>query len=290
MLSINVTSFYQFAPLSERKVCSLQKKLRAIGTRRNIQGLVILATEGINGTIAGEPDAIAVFKEALLPHFPAILFKDNEAKEQPFKRWFVKIRAEIVSLKNPDIVPKGSHNHLTPIEWNRVLDEEDVVVLDIRNTYETEIGMFEGAIDPGLRSFQDFPEYVARADIPKDKKILMYCTGGIRCEKALEEMQHQGYQHVYQLSGGILKYLEEYPHQKYKGECFIFDHRVAVDQDLKPTSHFHLCPHCGDPGDVHITCKKCQEGGVICHRCKKEPHFITCSKNCAYILKRKVET
>lgn len=241
-----------------------------------------MSTEGVNGTIAGSLENIQTFKEILQNELGEILFKDSTADEQPFKRFFVKIRPEIVTLGDTSVLPEQDNSHLSPAEWNQVIENEDVVIIDTRNDYETEIGMFEGAIDPGLKKFQDFPEYVSSSGLPKEKKVLMYCTGGIRCEKALVEMKRQGYQHVYQLDGGILKYLQEFPEGKFNGECFVFDHRVAVNQELKPSEKYKLCPHCGDPGDVSITCLRCQKSGVICSRCATHEERRTCSKNCAY--------
>ena len=140
--------------------------------------------------------------------------------------------------------------------------------------------MFKGAVDPNLKQFDEFPEYVNNCNIPKDKKVMMYCTGGIRCEKACLEMKRQGYQHVYQLKGGILQYIKECPNQKYQGECFVFDHRTAVNQDLAPSEQYRLCPHTGDPGDVTITCRNCGKEGVVHKACVGKEEYETCCKDC----------
>ena len=278
-----VSAHYKFIPLEEKNVDAICDDLFAFGEKIHMSGLVLIGTEGLNGTVAtASQELLDAWKTKLESIFGEITFKDSYSDEQPFKRWFVKIRPEIVSLGDTNIVPNGKNNHLSPEEWDAMIDSEDVVILDTRNDYETEIGIFEGAVDPKLHCFQEFPDYVKHCDIPKDKKVLMYCTGGIRCEKASMEMQKQGYENVYQLDGGILKYMQERPRKKWKGECFVFDHRVAVNEDLKPSERYGLCPHCGDPGDRHIVCEHCQKPGMMCVRCIKSMNRQTCSKDCAY--------
>lgn len=283
MAMFHITAQYKFFPIDEKDIPALQESLRIFGEHLNMSGLVILGTEGVNGTVAApSEEALDTWKAKMEDIFGEITFKDSYADTQPFKRWFVKVRKEIVTLGDTDIVPNGKHNHLSPEEWEHMMEQEDVVILDTRNTYETEIGMFEGALDPKIKSFQEFPDYVEKSGIPKDKKVLMYCTGGIRCEKACLEMERQGYRNVYQLDGGILRYMQERPHKKWKGECFVFDHRVAVNEDLKPSERYGLCPHCGDPGDRNITCAHCGEAGIMCVRCIDSMNYQSCSKNCAY--------
>ncbi len=148
--------------------------------------------------------------------------------------------------------------------------------------------MFEGAIDPKLKMFSEFPSFVEKCGIPKNKKVLMYCTGGIRCEKALLEMEKQGYKNVYQLKGGILQYLKDCPNQKFKGECFVFDHRTAVGQQLEPSNRYSLCPHTGDPADLHITCSRCNKTAVVAAHCD-DIQKQSCSKDCANKQKEALE-
>ena len=276
-----ITAFYKFLRVDSPE--ALQRTLEKRGKDLGIRGLILVAHEGINGTVSGSPEAIAAWKEILQETVGAVEYKDSVAAENPCKRFFVKVREEIVGLGDPTVFPSGPNNHLTPQEWHDMMQRDDVVVLDTRNTYETEIGKFKDAIDPKLEKFSDFGDYVKECGIPKDTKVLMYCTGGIRCEKASMEMQRQGYKNVYQLKGGILQYFEEYPEGFFQGECFVFDHRTAVDTHLQPSQKYHLCPHCGDPGDKHITCKQCAAAAVICVRCEqKSEHKKTCSKNCAH--------
>jgi len=279
----HVSAHYKFKPLAKEDLDDLRKDLLVFGEKIEMSGLVLVGAEGLNGTVAAaSEETLNLWKEKLESIFGDITFKDSFSETQPFKRWFVKIRDEIVSLGDTSIVPDGKNNHLSPQQWDAMIDNEDVVILDARNTYETEIGIFEGAIDPKLGCFQDFPEYVKTCDIPKDKKVLMYCTGGIRCEKASMEMQRQGYENVFQLDGGILRYMKERPQKKWKGECFVFDHRVAVNKDLLPSKRYGLCPHCGDPGDRCITCEQCQKPSMMCVRCIESLNHQTCSKDCAY--------
>ena len=137
--------------------------------------------------------------------------------------------------------------------------------------------------DPNIDKFTEFPKYLESQNIGKDKKMMIFCTGGIRCERGILELQRQGYENVYQLEGGILKYLEEYPHDQFTGECFVFDHRVAVDQELKPSKKYGLCPHCGQPSSIKIECKRCDTENLLCDKCVEiEWKKDTCSKNCAY--------
>jgi UPF0176 protein len=251
----------------------------------------LLADEGINGTVAGAAEPMLEFKRELsaIVYFAGLSFKDSTADRPPFRRLAVQIRDEIVTLKSGIKIPKiKPENRLSPTEWNEMIVNrgESVTILDTRNTYETQMGKFRGAVDPRIKAFGEFPDYVRRSGIPKDKPVLMYCTGGIRCEKAIEEMYAQGYSEVYQLDGGILKYLEEYPDHQFDGECFVFDHRVAVDQRLQPTTRYRLCPHCGDPGTVTIQCGYCSQSTMICAECNGHEHKKSCSKNCTYHLSK----
>lgn len=284
-----ITTFYKFFDIGEAGKQGVQKQLFEAGEKLNLLGLVLVAHEGINGTIAGSAEAITEYKKCIENIAGEVNFKDSTANESPFKRWFVKLRSEIVAIGDPNLHPEGAenNNHLTPDEWNQVLENEDVVLIDTRNSYETEIGTFKGAIDPKLDTFDEFPEYVKNADIPKDKKVLMFCTGGIRCEKALIEMKNQGYEHVYQLKGGILQYLKEHPHKHYEGECFVFDHRTAVDQELKPSTRYTMCPFCGDPGDQELQCAFCNADCKLCKKCIEQKGSNTCSKDCCERLRRK---
>lgn len=284
-----VTAFYNFASLTEPEVAALEAGLHSLAAKQGISGLIVLATEGVNGTVAGPEEGIGQLESYLRSHekLKDVLFKRSWANSDPFRRFRIKIRPEIVTLGTPELLPDGPHGHLTPKEWDEVLQsDEDYVVIDTRNTYETALGMFKGAIDPEMDKFTEFKDYIQNCGIPKDKKVLMYCTGGIRCEKASLEMERAGYENVYQLEGGILKYLEEIGGDgEYEGECFVFDHRVSVDGTLEPSKRYHLCPICGDPGDRPVSCCLCGKDCVVCKDCPE-----VCSKNCNHHRQRKADT
>jgi UPF0176 protein len=284
---VHIGAFYHFQTVPESDVDSIAKALESEGVRRGLRGLVIFAAEGINGTIAGSSQEsvnewLGWASDYL--NFPALNSRWTTAPEFPYRHFKVRIRSEIVTLGKPEVQPleAKSQTHLSPEKWNEVIENEDCLLIDTRNTYESRIGSFKGAIKPPLDEFQEFADYLIEAELPKDKKILIFCTGGIRCEKAIVEMHSQGFANVFQLDGGILNYLAQYPNQNYEGECFVFDTRVAVDQNLQPTVRFQLCPHCGQPADQMINCLHCETDSLICVECIKFPDKHTCSKNCAH--------
>jgi len=276
---LSITACYAFVMIDATDLEDLRNELMAFGKQRNMQGLVLIAPEGINAMVAGSVDAIAEWKNLLCAKFGKIKFKDSQSDRGVFRRWSVKIKPEIVAIKDEDIQPRGNHKHLSPQAWQDMLEREDVVLVDARNAYEVAIGKFKNAVDPGINMFHEFPAFVKQGTLPKDKKVLLYCTGGIRCEKAIIAMEKEGYDNVYQLEGGILAYLEQFPDSHYEGECFVFDHRAAVDQHLRPSQIYALCPHCGDPGDLLIHCS-CGKEQKICASCSRESSRQTCSKRC----------
>lgn len=283
-----VSTFYKFKKdhHPEKSKDFLEKLAKDTDTR----GLIIIGVEGFNATVVSKTEeSLKQFKKGICEYYslPDLFFKDSISDVVPFRRFKVKIRKEIVTLGDTNLVPYELDNknnfHLTPDEWNHVMKNEDHVIIDTRNWYETKIGTFKGAINPMTDKFTEFPTFLEKNNIPKDKKVLIFCTGGIRCEKGILEVQKQGYKNVYQLYGGILNYLKNSPNDQFEGECFVFDHRVAVDQNLQPSKTYSLCPHCGQPGKTEIQCKRCDTHEFICEDCyqlnfKKD----TCSKNCAY--------
>jgi UPF0176 protein len=281
-----VSAFYKFISIPSEHLAQIQARLESFADSRGLRGLVVLGSEGINATVAGEHATIADLRALLAELLPneELTFKDSRATKAPFARFKVDIRPEIITTYDPSLSSEESQGtHLSPEQWHTMISSDpDVVVVDTRNDYETEIGVFEGAIDPKIKKFSDFRWYVEQHGLPKDKKLLLYCTGGIRCEKAVPEVKRLGYDTVYQLEGGILKYLEAYPNGHFKGECFVFDHRVAVDGNLEPSKVYKLCPHCGNPGREAIECVQCGTASVVCHRCVERDDRRTCSKNCAH--------
>ncbi len=282
-MEYSVTTFYKFIPIEKSALEAVKQSLIDTAKDLGVFGLVLIAEEGINATLAAPDEKLAAYKTFLESSFGELQYKDTPSHKIPFKRFKVKIKTEIVALKRPDLVPNGTQKHLSPDEWDKVLTEEDVVVIDVRNWYESALGKFKGAINPKTWNFSQFPEWVKESQIPKDKKVLMYCTGGIRCEKASLAMEEQGYEQVYQLDGGIINYIEKRPNQNFEGECFVFDHRVSITQELSPTSTYYLCPHCGNPGTETFSCSLCTKEGHACTTCLKEAHGQTCSKQCAYV-------
>jgi len=279
----NVTSFYRFFPVGEEVIVSLRRSVDEFMTDKGVTGLVIFATEGINGTVAGRGDSIAEFKAFLtdLVAVPDLRFKDSESEIAPFHRTSVVIRREIVGLKRPDLVPDSPDNgHLSPQEWHEFLkSDRPRVVIDTRNTYETRIGKFSEAVDPGLTTFSAWSDFVAAQEIPRETPVLIYCTGGIRCEKASLELREKGYSQVYQLQDGILGYLAEYPDGFFEGECYVFDDRIALDANLQPTTQYGMCPGCGLPGATKRDCQWCDEEYVVCDGCAGTWAPV-CSKTC----------
>ena len=268
----SITALYKFSPISPVRLEVLKGDILSFCELNEVKGLFLLSHEGCNATMSGLPEAIRKFKQFMnaIPEFEGIIFKDSSASFQPFRRLKLDI-------------PGGRNNHIDPHAWHALLEsDEDILVLDTRNKYETEIGMFEKAVDPKIENFSDFPQFVEEQKISKDKKILMYCTGGIRCEKALLYMQQEGFKNVFQLEGGILNYLQHFPNGKWNGECFVFDHRVALDSNLEPTKQYSLCPHCGNPAKEKISCAVCGDATIVCHHCLAIETRDTCSKNCAH--------
>lgn len=209
---IAITSFYRFIPLTAEGIANLKLKLETIAEAEDLRGLCLVGQEGINATVSatsarGLTQLKSEVNRALRVN--DLHFKDSLGSKHPFREFKVKIKNEIVSLGKPGVFPDRPRNaHLTPQEWHAALRDPDAVVLDTRNDYEVKIGKFRGAIDLQLKEFNEFPAQVAAAGLGKDQRVLMYCTGGIRCEKAILEMREQGYTNVAQLEGGILNYLQ----------------------------------------------------------------------------------
>jgi UPF0176 protein len=285
-MKYQISAFYKFIALAPETHKELKKKIEDKAESLNIHGLFLMGTEGINATVAGLEHGVLEFKDFMTNEFGTLAFKDSYCDFIPFRAFKLKIKPEIVTIGDTSVVPQSSHwNHITPQEWEHILkNDKDAVVIDTRNWYETQIGKFKKAIDLNLNEFNEFPEKIKNLDIPKDKKVLIYCTGGIRCEKAILEMQKQGFNNVYQLEGGILKYFEDVKSDEWEGECFVFDRRVAVDTDLQPSQTYTFCPHCGQPASVEINCIRCGKSARVCMKClnSSKEEYKTCSKNCAH--------
>ena len=247
---ITISAFYKFVVIDDPS--GLKETLAARGCALGLRGTILIAHEGINATISGTSDAMTEFLAALRsdPRFQNLVSKESLNPEHPFRRFKVKVRPEIVTFGQPDLDPAtNAGTYVKPEDWNALIQDPSVVVVDTRNFYEFGIGTFEGAIDPQTETFRDFPNFVSKAlDPARDRKLAMFCTGGIRCEKATAYLRSQGFADVYHLEGGILKYLEVVPKEQslWRGECFIFDERIALEHGVTP-GDYGQCPRCGYP-------------------------------------------
>jgi UPF0176 protein len=268
-----IAALYQFSRFDAPD--AIKPALVALGKIHGISGTLLLAREGINGTIAGPQAGIKAMIAHIrtLPGCADLAPKYSTAAEQPFNRFKVRIKAEIVTMGQPDVDPlAGTGHYVTPADWNDLIAQPDVVVIDTRNDYEVEIGTFKGAIDPHTASFREFPSWwEANKDRFHNKRIAMFCTGGIRCEKSTNFLRGQGIEDVYHLQGGILKYLEDMPAEdsSWQGECFVFDGRVSVGHGLIEGPH-ELCHACRRPLLPDDFSRPEYEAGVSCHRCIDE--------------------
>ena len=270
MSRYTVVALYRFVTLDDFE--SLQKPFLEQMNAGEICGSLLLAAEGINGTIAGPSAGIDSFLKYLKsdPRLAGLEAKFSQCEEKPFRRARVRLKREIVTMGVEGIDPNECvGTYVDPDQWNALIDDPDVTLIDTRNEYETAIGTFRGAIDPKTDSFRDFPEYVDRElDPQKNRKVAMYCTGGIRCEKATALLKQKGFDEVYHLRGGILKYLEAVPPEesRWEGDCFVFDHRVAVDHELQPSEH-QMCFGCGWPVTPEESEHEDFVPGIHCPRC-----------------------
>ncbi len=271
-------ALYKFVELPDH--ASLQAPLLACCEARGVKGTLLLAAEGINGTISGPEEGVRAVLAYLRSdsRLAALEHKEAWAEQLPFYRMKVRLKREIVTMGVPDVHPAlNAGQYVKPADWNALLAEPDVVLVDTRNDYEVSIGTFEGAINPATSSFSELPGWVERemaeggklAPVDgKKPRVAMFCTGGIRCEKSTAFMRAKGFDEVYHLEGGILKYLETVPEAQstWQGECFVFDERVSVGHGLKP-GEFTLCRSCRDPLGEEDRQSPLYELGVSCAHC-----------------------
>ncbi len=265
-----VAAFYKFSRLSQSE--ALQAPLLAALIGNGIKGSVLLAAEGINGTIAGLPTSIdkALIALEKITEIEGIEAKFASVSTMPFKRMKVRLKKEIVTIGNVKANPTEKvGTYVEPQDWNALVNDPDVILIDTRNSYEVGVGTFKGAIDPHTESFGEFPNYVREhLHNQKHKKVAMFCTGGIRCEKASSFMLNEGFENVFHLKGGILKYLEVVAQAEstWEGACFVFDERVAVEHGLK-VSDYSLCHGCMNPVSAEDRVSEKYEKGVCCPAC-----------------------
>jgi UPF0176 protein len=267
-------AFYKFVALPD--FAQRKEPLLALCEQHNVKGTILLAPEGINSTISGTPEGVRAVlsflrQDPLLADLP---HKESWAETAPFRRMKVHLKREIVTMGVPGVDPtRLVGNYVKPEDWNALISDPDVVVVDTRNDYEVAIGTFQGAIDPRIRTFRELPAWAEQAESlrahkGKKPKVAMFCTGGIRCEKSTALMRAKGYDEVYHLDGGILKYLETVPPEQslWQGTCFVFDERVSVDHGVVPGTH-KLCRGCRMPLEDGAMTSPLFELGVSCPRC-----------------------
>lgn len=269
-MTLVVAAFYKFVKLPD--YAEKQVPLLNFCKLQGIRGTILLATEGINGTIAGSRQGVGAVLAFLRedPRLADLEHKESTATEPPFDRMKVRLKREIVTLGIPEADPTEQvGTYIEPARWNEIITDPEVLVVDTRNHYEYSIGTFKGAQNPQTDSFRQFPDYVnTQLDPTAHKKVALFCTGGIRCEKATSFMLAQGFEEVYHLRGGILKYLEEVPPEEslWEGECFVFDQRVAVQQGLELGTH-EMCLSCGHPIAEEDKASPYYEAGIFCPYC-----------------------
>jgi UPF0176 protein len=268
---MRVASFYRFLDLDD--VWTFRDELQALCEQQQLLGTILVAGEGFNGTIAGAEAAILdVFAwiERCLGLEGRIDARWTDTVEAPFRRMRVKVKKEIVTLGRPDILPhRRTGRYVAPEDWNALIADPDVLVIDTRNHYEVGVGTFPRAVDPGTDSFRQFPEFARQlAETSRDRPLAMFCTGGIRCEKATALMLELGFEDVYHLQGGILNYLTRMPddENRWEGECFVFDTRVAVDRDLADGG-YEQCHACRRPLSAEDIASPDYREGVSCPHC-----------------------
>ncbi len=270
MSQIVVAALYKFVRLPDYQ--ALAPKLKDFCDLQDIKGTLLLAEEGINGTVSGTRSAIDALVSYLTAdeRFAGLSYKESFYEDKPFYRMKVKLKKEIVTMGVEGIDPqKIVGTYVKPQDWNALISDPEVVVIDTRNDYEFNIGTFERALNPVTETFRQFPAYVAEnLDPAKHKKVAMFCTGGIRCEKSTAYMKEQGFDEVYHLEGGILKYLEEVPEEEslWRGECFVFDNRVAVNHKLEK-GIYDQCHGCRHPITEEDKLSPEYMPGVSCPRC-----------------------
>jgi len=264
-----VLGFYKFLPVAD--VAQVRDDLEQVGVGLGIKGTILIAAEGVNGTLVGSETALVEMQKSLEQRFGALPYKFSDlAPDNPgFYRYKVRVKPEIVSFGVADLDITQTGEHVSPQKWHELLDDPDVVVIDTRNTYEIDIGSFPDATNPRTTNFRDFPQWVQdNLDPQQNPAVAMFCTGGIRCEKASAYMRQAGFDKVYQLDGGVLRYLESVSAEenRWEGECFVFDQRVSVTQELDQ-GRYQQCFACRHPVSEADMASHYFEQGVSCPHC-----------------------
>ena len=271
-----IVSLYSFFPFQEKFILDLKNKFLEIENENDLSGLLIFASEGINGTVCAEKNVIDIVINLLKKYTDNrnLNIKVNFSKKKVFKKLKIKIKKEIVTMGIPRINPtKDNGTYVDSANWNKLIKNKNTIVIDTRNHYEISIGTFQNSINPNTRNFSEFPKWVDNhLDIHLENKdstnIAMFCTGGIRCEKATSLLKKKGYKNIYHLQGGILQYLDDVTEEKnlFEGECFVFDKRVALNHELEKGS-YSICHACGMPVSIQDQKRKEYREGIQCHFC-----------------------
>lgn len=277
-----VLLYYCFTPIEN--AAQFRDDHHSLCLSLNLKGRIIIADEGLNGTISGTVEDCKKYMQVIEDdgRFGAIEFKIDEVEGHTFKKLNVRYKPEIVHVGLPDVKPyEKTGKHLEPDEFKAMKDQEDVVILDVRSNYEHNLGKFKNAVTLDIDNFRDFPEKVDELEALKDKKVLTYCTGGIKCEKASAFLLEKGFKDVYQLHGGIIKYGHEVGGEDFEGKCYVFDNRVAVDVNEVNPSVVSRCHCCGKPSDHMVNCANadCNTHTVICEDCMVKMEGC-CSTEC----------
>jgi UPF0176 protein len=271
-----IVSLYSFFPFQENLILDLKNKLLAIENENDLSGLLILASEGINGTICADNNVIDYVINIVNKYTDKrnLNVKVNFSKKKVFKKLKIKIKKEIVTMGVNEINPSQDNGtYIDSANWNKLIKNQNTIVIDTRNHYEVSIGTFQNSISPNTRNFSEFPRWVddhldSHLENKESTNIAMFCTGGIRCEKATSLLKKKGYKNIYHLQGGILKYLDDIPEEEnlFKGECYVFDKRVALNHQLEKGS-YSICHACGMPVSIQDQKRKEYRKGIQCHFC-----------------------
>ncbi|MEO8398202.1 MAG: rhodanese-related sulfurtransferase [Ignavibacteriaceae bacterium] len=283
MKNYSVLLFYKYVDVEDPE--KFMNEHLSFCNKNEIKGRVFIANEGINGTVSGTIENINNYKRHLKSYtfFEDILFKEDEAYEHAFSKMHVRVKKEIVNSDLQNIDHQDCGKKLLPEQLLKFYEEEkDFIIVDARNWYESKIGKFKNAVTPQMKNFREWPEVVESLKEYKDKTIVTYCTGGIRCEKASAFMVHQGFKDVYQLDGGIVSYTKKFPDTYWEGGIFVFDERRVVEPNTKnELKYISECFFCGEPTSYYINCHNldCDKIIVSCHNCKVENDY-SCSDEC----------
>ena len=271
-----IVSLYSFFPFQEDLILELKYKLLNLENKNDLTGLLVFAREGINGTICAETNVIEIVINLLTKYTDSrnLNIKVNFSNKKVFKKLKIKLKKEIVTMGVPKINPSQDNgNYIDSDNWNKLIKNQNTIVIDTRNHYEVSIGTFQNAINPNTKNFKEFPKWVddhldSHLENKHSPNIAMFCTGGIRCEKATSLLKNKGYENIYHLKGGILQYLDDMPEEKilFEGECFVFDKRVALDHQLEKGS-YSICHACGMPISIQDQKRREFREGIQCHFC-----------------------